>query len=214
MTIGNACRDRLRRHSRLAHPGIPVSCANDEPGYNESPSQSPATVKTDPSPQAKTLFVPKVKVTARKSIHKIIPCVTEVKPLIVPKAKLTARKSINPYVPTLNETVLRFFCGLCPFAATNEEALSKHMLVVHSSGCGGAVQLKCGFCSFTTFDDVAFIEHARSHALVSENKQPAPQIDPNSKDMQPDVKLVDLLHLSQSELENLLVKNDIGGIYF
>jgi len=88
------------------------------------------------------------------------------------------------------------------------------MLVVHSSGSGGAVQLKCGFCSFTTFDDAAFIEHARLHALGNNNKQQAPQIDPNGKDMQPDVELVDLLHLSQSELENLLVKNDIGGIYF
>ena len=182
-------------------------------------SQSPSTIKRDMSPQGKPLSVPKLKVTARKSIHKIVPSVSkspQAKPLSVPRKKLTARKSINRFVPTLNETVLRFFCGLCPYAATNEAALSKHMMVAHSSG--NAVLLKCGFCSFSAFDDASFIEHARSHTLgnasTHSDKPQAPKIDPNSKEMQPDVKLVDLLHLSQEELENLLVQNDIGGIYF
>ena len=213
-------RDRLRRHSRQAHPCLPIKCVDDakDAVTSENP---PRTTTRDASPQgsvSSTSSAPKF--TARKSAHTIVPVVDEPSPSeaktpsSAPRKKLTARKSIHRFVPALDESLLRFLCGLCAFAATNEDALSKHMMVVHSSG--NAVLLKCGFCSFSTYDDAAFIEHARSHAIgnVTAEKPREPEIDPNGADMQPDVALTDLLHLSQSELEKLLIENDIGGIYF
>ena len=206
----------MRRHSRQAHPYLPIRCAND--AKETVTSGNPPRTKRDASPQGSTSSTSSVpKFTARKSAHTIVPVVdepSEAKTPSAPRKKLTARKSIHRFVPALDESLLRFLCGLCAYAATNEEALSKHMMVAHSSG--NAVLLKCGFCSFSAYDDAAFIEHARSHTLGNApvEKPKEPEIDPDGADMQPDVALTDLLHLSQRELENLLIENDIGGIYF
>ena len=59
---------------------------------------------------------------------------------------------------------LRYNCSLCGFNCLDEDELLEHLNTQHSNS-GNKGPLQCGFCSFSTDENVVFEEHIQNHRV-------------------------------------------------
>ena len=67
-------------------------------------------------------------------------------------------------VSTLPDGLLKLNCTLCCYSCVHDQEFLHHMNTEHAIPVE-KVPLRCGFCSFITYEDFVFEQHVRSHRV-------------------------------------------------